>query len=289
MKVKENVKLASYTTFGIGGEARILVEPKSIEELKEAIEKAEIDGLPYFILGGGSNVLFPDKGFEGVIIRMAGLSWVEVDGQRIKAGAGTVLARLLKIAMENGLSGLEPLVGIPGQVGGAVFMNAGTREREMVELLEWVKVLTFTGSLERLTPRELGFGYRKSRISDVGVVVEVSLKLAESSVEVVRQEMDRLLEKRKATQPYGEKSAGCIFKNPEKNLSAGFLLDKAGLKGFRIGGAEYSRKHANFIINRDNASAEDVLHLIRIGKQKVREQFGYELEEEIVIVRNGGM
>ena len=288
IKTKERIPLKKYVTFGIGGEARYLAEPRTIEEVKALIDFAEAEGLPYFILGGGSNVLFPDEGYEGLVIRMAALSQIEVDGEYVIAEAGVPLKRFILVARDAALSGPEPLIGIPGEVGGSIVMNAGLREREIGELIESVTILTYDGIIEDLPPSELGLAYRSSKIQDVGIIVRARFKLTPGDQEHIDQEIQRFLERRKATQPYGVKSAGCVFKNPEPDVSAGFLLDKAGLKGFRKGDAMYSDIHANFIVNLGEAREEDVRFLIEEGKRRVYELFGYELEEEIVLVENPG-
>ncbi len=282
--LKERVPLSKYTTFGIGGPARYVAEPQDLEELREALLFAEEEGLPYLILGGGSNVLFHDEGFEGVVIRMARMNHVEVKGEVLEAEAGTTLKRLINVARDAGLSGLEPFVGIPGELGGAIVMNAGLKGHEIGDRLVSVTLLTFDGYVEELPPQELGLAYRRSRVRDMGIIVKARLRLVPGDTERIDQEIQNYLEHRKSTQPYGMKSAGCVFKNPAPDVSAGKLLDDAGLKGYRLGDAMYSEKHANFIVNLNQARAEDVLALMDLGKQRVREMFGYELEEEIVVL-----
>ncbi len=282
--LKEQVPLSKYTTFGIGGAARYVAEPQDLEELREALLFAEEEGLPYFILGGGSNVLFPDEGFHGVVIRLARMNHVEVRDNILEAEAGTTLKRLIHVARDAGLSGLEPFIGIPGALGGAIVMNAGLKGHEIGDRLVSVTLLTFDGYVEELPPQELGLAYRKSRVRDMGIIVKARLRLTPGDPARIEQEIQEYLEHRKNTQPYGMKSAGCVFKNPAPEVSAGKLLDDAGLKGYRKGDAMYSEKHANFIVNLNQARAQDVLDLVALGKHRVREAFGYELEEEIVIV-----
>ncbi len=282
--LKEQVPLSKYTTFGIGGPARYVAEPQDLEELREALLFAEEEGLPYLILGGGSNVLFPDEGFQGVVIRLARMNQVELKGNILEAEAGTTLKRLISVARDAGLSGLEPFIGIPGELGGAIVMNAGLKGHEIGDRLVSVTLLTFDGYVEELPPQELGLAYRKSRVRDMGIIIKARLQLTPGDPSHIDQEIERYLQHRKDTQPYGQKSAGCVFKNPALEVSAGKLLDDAGLKGYRQGDAMYSEKHANFIVNLNQARARDVLALMELGKQRVREMFGYELEEEIVVI-----
>jgi len=284
--LKKNVELSKYTTFGIGGPAQFMVEPRSTEELREALDFAESEGLKVLPLGGGSDILLPDSGFRGLVIRFSRLSKVEVRGQRVICEAGVYLQRLLNLAAKEGLSGLEPLAGIPGQLGGAIAKNAGSYGREIVELIRSVTILTWDGEIVDTDARELSIVYRGSRIPDLGLVVKVTLELAEGDPERITAETGKFLERRKREQPYGMRSAGCVFKNPENAEPAGYLLDKAGLKGFRIGDAAYSEIHANFIVNVGNASYGDILELIEIGKERVKEEFGVSLEEEIVVVQD---
>jgi len=284
--LRREVPISSYTTFGIGGKAEIVGIPKSVEQLRDIIEKAECEGLKMVVLGGGSDILFPDEGFKGLVIRMAGLNDIEVRGETILTGAGVHLSRLIGIAEKVGLSGVEPLAGIPGEVGGAIAKNAGSFGREIRDLLISVRVLTWENELVELAPEELSLSYRSSKVDEIGIIVSAKFQLKEGDKERIREEIEETLRKRKELHPMNCKSAGCIFKNPESELTAGQLLEKAGLKGVRIGDAMYSEIHANFIVNLRNASSKDVLELIKLGKERVREKFGIELEEEIVIVKN---
>lgn len=263
-----------------------MAEPRNVNELRKVIDFCESEGLPFFVLGGGSNVLFPDDGFHGVVIRMKAFSNLEVNDNIITAGAGVLLKRLINISQREGLSGFEPLIGIPGEVGGSIVMNAGLKEREIGDLLESVTIFSYEGDLETLAPSELGLSYRSSKIQNIGIIVEAKFRLIHGDKEKIAKLIEEYLERRKSTQPYGTKSAGCIFKNPAPDLSAGYLLDKAGLKGFRKGDAMYSTVHGNFIINLGNAKASDVTYLIEEGKRRVFEEFGYQLEEEIVRVED---
>ncbi len=285
--LKKNVPLSKYTTFGIGGSADYLAEPTNLRELKETLDLAEAEGLMVLPLGGGSDILISDKGFRGLVVRFSRMSEVEVKGRKIIVDAGVYLPRLLNIAAKAGLSGLEPLTGIPGQIGGAVAKNAGSYGREIRELVKSVTLLTWDGEFIEIDVQELNLAYRRSRAPEMGIIARVTLELAEGDPETIMKAMEEFTERRRKEQPIGARSAGCIFKNPENAEPAGYLLEQVGLKGYRIGGAAYSTVHANFIINENNASFEDVMKLIELGKKKVKEHFGVTLEEEIVIVPDG--
>lgn len=285
-KIKKNAPLSKYTTFGIGGPADLMALPQTVKELKEVLDFVEAEGIPFFILGGGSNVLFKDEGFRGMVIRMSALNGIEFKRNIVEVEAGMNLTRLINLAAREGLSGLEPLYGIPGEIGGAVVMNAGSFGREIRELLTSAKLITWEGEEVELPVDELGLSYRRSKIPEMGVITSVKLELVQSDPDKILDLMQEYLEKRTATQPYGERTAGCVFKNPrEPHPPAGELLEKVGLKGYRIGGAKYSEIHANFIVNSGSATFRDVVELIELGKKKVREEFGIELEEEVVVVK----
>ncbi len=285
-RVKKKVPIARYTTMGIGGPAEIMVVPKTIEELKEVLEFAEIEGMPVFVLGGGSDVLFSDDGFPGLVIRMGSFNHFEKNGKSVNVGPGMILARLLVLLKDSGLSGLEPLMGIPGEVGGAVAKNAGSFGREIGDVVKSVTLLTWEGELVELPRAELGLGYRSSRIGEMGIIVNVKLNLADGDPQEIDKLMKSYLEKRQEIHPMGVKSAGCVFKNPPSGPTAGKLLDMAGFKGKGVGGVKFSEKHANFMVNDGTGTAQDALELIDMAKSKVRDLFQVELEEEIVIVRS---
>ena len=284
--IKENVKLDTYSTIGIGGTARFFAEPRDIEQLRQALRFSKENEVPFFVLGGGSNTLFPDTVYNGIVIRMAKFNKVRIRGEECVVSAGFLLPRLIFLLQQESLSGLEELFEIPGTVGGAIYMNAGSFGREIGETVQSVKILTYDGDLITLSGQELNFSYRHSDLSRFGILLEVSLKLKKSSSYKILRVMEKVRRKRRETQPVGERTLGSAFKNPE-GKSAGLLLDKAGLRGYSYGGAKFSEKHANFIVNFKNASQEDVLYLLKLGKEKVKEKFGEELEEEIIILKGG--
>ncbi|RLG01308.1 UDP-N-acetylenolpyruvoylglucosamine reductase [Thermococci archaeon] len=284
--IKENVKLDTYSTIGIGGTARFFAEPRDIEQLRQALRFSKENEVPFFVLGGGSNTLFPDTVYNGIVIRMAKFNKVRIRGEECVVSAGFLLPRLIFLLQQESLSGLEELFEIPGTVGGAVYMNAGSFGREIGEAVQSVKVLTYDGDLITLSGQELNFSYRHSDLSRFGILLEVSLKLKKSSPYKILRVMEKVRRKRRKTQPVGERTLGSAFKNPE-GKSAGLLIDKAGLRGYSYGGAKFSKKHANFIVNFKDASQKDVLYLLKLGKEKVKEKFGEELEEEIIILKGG--
>lgn len=278
MKIKKNILLASYTTFAIGGPADYFCQPKTKKEVIKALQWAKNNNLNYFILGAGSNVLISDKGVRGLVVQMQNLGF-KIQNSKIIAEAGLSLAKLLQIALNHSLSGLEFLAGIPGIVGGAIVANAGTKKSSISQLVEKVTVLAEDGQIEDISLKECRFGYRKSRfLKTKEIVLEVVFKLKKEKPEVIKQKMAAILKTRKG-QPKG-KNVGSVFKNPSL-APAGELIEKAGLKGKRIGRAMISKKHANWIINLDKASSTDVLKLISLIKKKVKEYSKIDLEEEI--------
>jgi len=280
-KAKIDVPLANYTTFKIGGPADLFYEAETETELIQAVKLSRERGAPFFILGGGSNLLVSDKGFRGLVIRIQDTRY-KIQDTRIVAWAGTPLAKLVEAAAEDFLSGLEFCVGIPGTIGGAVVGNAGIKEKAIGDLVEKVRVLDEKGEEIDLSQKQCQFQYRASRFQkESKVILEVVLKLTKKSEPAIREEMVRFLEDRK-DQPR-EPSAGSIFKNPP-GKSAGELIDQVGLKGESLGQAQIAAEHANWIINLGGASCQDVLKLILLAKKKIKEQFGIELREEIRVV-----
>ncbi len=282
--------LAFHTTFRIGGPAACLARPRTEASLRALIEAAAEMHVPYVVLGGGSNILAPDGLLPALIIQLTGLSSGPVvsgdasGGEvRVYAQAGTMAPRFLGFCLRNDLGGLEFLVGIPGTVGGAVVMNAGTKEGKVSDSLLWVDFLDSGGCGRRSLRRELKAGYRDMGLPDGAVVLGGCFGLRRSSGGLLRAGMRDLMARRRATQPLGLASAGCIFKNPP-GCAAGELIEKSGLKKLRIGDAEISGKHANWIVNVGEAKSGDVLALIRRAENSVFENFGVRLEREIRIL-----
>ncbi len=284
IRIREELK--KHTSLGIGGPADFFVMPSGPEDLVKLLNLVEEGGFPSRILGGGTNLLVADEGVRGIVIRIAGTAGDCVrHGRRITAAAGLPLTRLVQAAAENGLSGLEYAVGIPGTVGGAVAMNAGSRGGEIAGAVRRVRVFYPGSGVRDLSPTECAFGYRSSRFRhDGGVVLEAEFELRPDRKETIRERMKGHLAWRKRSLPLDFPSAGSVFKNPPGD-HAGRLIEEAGLKGKRIGDAQISEKHANIIVNRGGARCGEVEKLIALAREKVRDEFGITLELELEIWR----
>jgi len=286
--VQENVTLAPYTSARIGGPADVLLTVKSADELADAVQLIWEQELPYYILGGGSNVLVSDKGFRGAVVlnRAKEVRFEMGDQPSVWCEAGVVIANLAKRCASKGLSGLEWSATVPGTVGGAVYGNAGAFGGDMTHNLIWAELLTKNGR-EKFTLDQMGYGYRTSvlkRHEVNGIVLSALLKLKNSTSQEVSVKIDQFSERRKATQPPGA-SMGSMFKNPEGD-HAGRLIEAAGLKGTRIGNAEISTVHGNFFINHGETKAEDVRALIALVQKTVLEKFRIDLELEVEVIGN---
>ncbi len=275
--------LAQHTSFKIGGPADFFLFAKNSETVRKALLFCCKQKIPIFILGSGSNVLIPDTGIRAMVIRI-GMETIEVDGNFIVAGAGAPLPKISMAALENELTGAEFCIGIPGTVGGAVVMNAGISDEWIGKLVEKVEGFDSTGNEISLERSDLSFGYRTSSLKDFdGVITKIYLRLARGDKKEIESKMEFYKQKRLMTQPVEYPSAGSIFKNPEADY-AGRLIEEAGCKGMKIGGAEVSDKHTNFIINREDATYNDVKTLIQLIKEKVYHKFKVELELEVIDV-----
>ena len=278
-RLNKNVSLASHTTFGIGGPAELFYEAQTSEELIKAVKAARELKIPYFILGGGSNILVADQGLAGLTIKIKSQR-LKIKSPKIIAEAGTPLAEIVKTAQDYSLSGLECCIGIPGTVGGAVAGNAGAKNQWISQCIKSVTILDKSGKIINLKKDNCQFGYRIScfKNNPSKVILEAIFELEKENPKIIKEKTKQFLEAR-SNQPK-EKSAGSIFKNPA-NDSAGRLIDAAGLKGKRVGEAQISPQHANFIINLDKAKASDILTLIKLAQSRVKEKFGVELKLEI--------
>lgn len=279
---QRNRRLSEFSTWGIGGPIFLFAVIASEQEMEEAFGFAKKHSLPFFILGKGSNCLFDDAGFDGIVLlnRIDYLTW---EGSTVTAGAGASFSLLGFKAASKGLAGLEFASGIPASVGGAVFMNAGANGKETKEALSKVLYLDSDGNRREYAKEELRFSYRKSPFQTMrGAILSATFQLEPGPH--ARAKQLAIVEERMKTQPLKEKSAGCVFRNPEASLSAGALIDRSGLKGVFIGGAEVSSIHANFLINRGGATSKDVLSLIDLIQTQVYEKTGVRLEPEIRIV-----
>ena len=275
--------LAPYTWMKIGGPAQFLIQPRTPDELIAVVKTCDHVEAPLKLLGGGSNLLVRDAGVGGVVLRIYGepFAKVEVQGDVVRAGAGAMLTTVISHTVNAGLAGMETLVGIPGTVGGALHGNAGGRIGDIGQFVESVTALTMTGEVVTRNQDELTFGYRESNLDDL-IILEATFRLQPDDPDEITRHMRKLWISKKATQPYSFQSAGCVFKNP-RGMSAGLLIDQAGLRGTRIGNAEISDRHANFIVSHPGASSADVQRLIDLARSKVAEQFGVDLELEIEV------
>lgn len=282
----DNVKLqepmSKHTTFRIGGPADFYLCPHSTKEVQQTVQICKEENLPYFILGNGSNLLVSDKGYRGVIIQLwKNFSDISVKDCCITAKAGALLSKVAAEALEEGLTGMEFASGIPGTIGGAVFMNAGAYGGEMKDIIKEVKVLDDQGEVRVLSNGEMKLGYRTSIVKEKGyTVLSAVLQLKKGDVSVIRETMEDLKNRRTSKQPLDMPSAGSTFKRPE-GYFAGKLIMDSGLRGFSVGGAQVSEKHCGFVVNKGGATAEDVTALIREVQRRVKEKFGVELETEV--------
>jgi len=285
-RILRDEPLARYTTFKIGGPAKYFYVAKNEKELVKAVLAARKFNTPYFILGGGGNILVSDNGFEGMVIKMQGVR-CKVQGRRIVAEAGVLLKDLVKLSVENELTGLEWAAGIPGTAGGAILGNAGAFGGEISQVVESAKILD-ESTVKELNSKECQFEYRNSvfKRNPNLIILSVEFSLKKGDKEKSESLINDYISRRKSTQPLEYPSAGCTFRNPphnsqDKSKSAGALIEELGLKGKQIGGAKVSEKHANFIVNVGGAKAEDVIILISLIKQKIRGHFGIQMREEI--------
>lgn len=271
-----------HTTFRIGGPADFFLLPSTVDEVRGILEICREEELPYFILGNGSNLLVSDKGYRGVIIQLyRNFSNISVEGNEICASSGALLSQIAAAARNASLTGFEFAGGIPGTLGGAVFMNAGAYGGEMKDVLKEAVVMTEQGEILTLPVEKLDMGYRTSRIKKAGyLVLEARLVLEQGDMDKIRDITKDLTEKRVSKQPLEYPSAGSTFKRPE-GYFAGKLIMDAGLRGYQVGDAQVSEKHCGFVINKGNATAADVLTLIENVREKVQEQFGVTLEPEV--------
>lgn len=283
--VKTQEMMKNHTTFRVGGPASWYVTPSDEAALSGVVSLCKAEHVPYYIIGNGSNLLVGDLGYDGVIISMSeNWNYCRVEGKRITAGAGTLLFKIAKSALEASLTGFEFAAGIPGTLGGAVVMNAGAYGSEMKCVLESARVLTGEGKIRNLSLKELELGYRKSCIPSNGyIVLEAVILLDAGDKEAVREKMDELARQRREKQPLEYPSAGSTFKRPA-GYFAGKLIQDSGLRGFRSGGAQVSEKHCGFVINRDHATASDVVDLCRQVQKRVKDNFGVDLEMEVKMI-----
>lgn len=283
--LKQNEKLSLHTTFGIGGEAEFFYVARRPEDLIKAIQVAEEAKIPFFVLGGGSNVLVSDSGFGGLVIKNQ-CDKICLSDKKITCQSGTLLYDLVNSSCENSLSGMGFLAGIPGTIGGAVYGNAGAFGKGVGALLTEAILLNSQGSIERVPKKYFEFGYRESKLRKTkDILLSATFELKKGEKEKIKREVQGNLEKRREKLPQKEKSAGCFFKNvvnKGKKISAGFLLERVGAKKMRQGEAAVFKSHANIFINLGKATSKDVRRLADFLKRKVKKEFDIDLEEEVV-------
>lgn len=274
-----------HTSFKIGGPADLFFKPQTIEDLKAMIDLCQKSSIPFYIMGNGSNLLVGDQGYRGVIIQVyRNLSGFIIEGNTVEAEAGVLLSKLANRIYDAGLEGFEFASGIPGTLGGAVYMNAGAYGGEMKDIIVSAKVLTRSGDIKKLSNEALELGYRHSVLMKKGdIVLSAKMVLAQGEQKAIRAKMDALNFRRKDKQPVEKPSAGSTFKRPD-GYYAGKLIMDAGLRGYQIGGARVSDKHCGFVINTGNATSKDVMALIQHIQREVKNQFGVDLEPEVRMI-----
>lgn len=283
LELRDNEPMARHTTFRVGGPVTLMALPKSVEELGEVVALAKKAGIEPFFLGRGSNLLVADRGADAFVVKLAGgLDRLELEGPRgMYVGAGVTLAQAAVYALEHALTGLEFAHGIPGTMGGGVFMNAGAYDGELSQVIRWVDCLDESGNLLRVEGKDLALGYRTSIFSQKPwVITGARLDLTPGDPAAIREKMTDLAHRRRSKQPLDLPSAGSTFKRPPGHF-AGALIQDAGLKGARVGGAQVSEKHAGFVVNTGGATCDDILSLIRLVRDTVLDKAGVLLEPEV--------
>ena len=281
-----NEPMKKHTTFRIGGEAACYVKIENADQLTAVRQFLRQEAVPVQVLGNGSNLLFGDEGFAGVVLEICDMmNEIRVEGSKIIVQAGALMSKVARVAYENGLTGFEFAAGIPGTIGGGTVMNAGAYGGELKQVISSVKMLDETGKIVEFSNEQMEFGYRTSIIKKKPyIVVEVTLQLNPGNPEDILAVMEDLAFRRRDKQPLEYPSAGSTFKRPE-GYFAGELIMKSGLRGYRVGGAQVSEKHCGFVINRGDATAEDVLQLMEHVKNTVKATFGVELEPEVIVIK----
>ena len=281
---KLNEPMSLHTSFKIGGPADIFVVPQNKAELLVVLNKIRENKIPYFIIGKGSNLLVSDKGIEGVVISLSSINEIKVEGEKIYVQAGATLSAVCKEALRNSLSGMEFSFGIPGGIGGALYMNAGAYGGEMSQIVESAEYIDIDGNIKEIALKDMELGYRTSIFKKCDkIITSVVLNLQKGKPDQIKSKMDDFLDQRKTKQPLEYPSAGSTFKRPQ-GYFAGTLIEQNGLKGLSIGGAKVSEKHAGFVINYNNATCKDVKSLIKKIQDIVYKSEGVKLETEVIFV-----
>jgi UDP-N-acetylmuramate dehydrogenase len=277
-----NEPMAKHTSYGIGGPAQAYITPADENDLKQTLIFAKEKGINTFFAGSGSNLLVADEGFEGIVITL-GKSFTKlgVDGNKVEAQVGVMLGKIVKETIKRNLTGMESMIGVPGTLGGALIMNAGAFGGEISNCLDIIKVMLINGETKIYQKEDIIFSYRNSTFPKNEILLSATFTLNEKPANEIQYDRAKASKGRKDTQPLRFRSAGSVFKNPKPDLTAGYLIDQAGLKGSRIGDAEISTKHANFFINHGKAKAKDIVNLILLAKKTVLKKFDVSLELEI--------
>lgn len=282
--VAENFPLKRHTWYRIGGPAKYFIRPRSQQELADAIARCVENGIAIYMLGLGANLLIRDEGIDGAVFRLdePAFDSVEPAGELLTTGAGVDLQKLIVRTVRDGLAGIETLAGIPGTIGGAIRMNAGGKFGDIGAVVESVTTMDYNGVVTKRSKDEIVFGYRSSNLSDP-IILSAELRLDQEDPEEVVKRYKEVWMYKRNTQPLNTRNSGCIFKNPGNGMSAGALIDQSGLKGLRVGQAEVSTKHANFVVAHTDCPSEDVLKLIKIVQERVFERHAVALETEVKI------
>lgn len=286
MKRLENVDMRQYTSFKAGGSAKEMVIVESVEELQKVLQEIHRENKKWLMLGNGSNTLISDKGFDGLVVKLGdSFANVEVEEDGLVCGTAALMSVVAKIALRESMTGFEPLSGIPGSLGGAVFMNAGAYDGEMKDVVEYVDIVTKDGAeVKRVKGEDMDFSYRHSILEETGdVAVSVKLKMPKGNPEEISAKMQELMKRRNEKQPVQYPSAGSFFKRPT-GYFAGKLVQDAGLKGLTVGGAQVSELHSGFVINIGGATATDIIDLMHLVQNTVYDKFGVKLEPEVRII-----
>ena len=277
-----NEPMSRHTSYGIGGPAGAYITPRDRDDLRRILHFADEQNIPVFFIGSGSNLLVADEGINGIVITLIkSFNKLEIKGCHIYAETGVMLGHMVKHCIKQKLTGLETMVGVPGTLGGALMMNAGAFGSEISNCLKNVDVMTLMGEIKQYSVKDIDFHYRHSSFKKDEIIMSANFVLKKATKQEIMNKRAKASAGRKETQPLRFRSAGSLFKNPKKDVAAGYLIDKAGLKGTRRGDAEISEKHANFFVNHGKANAEDIVFLIRLARKTVEKKFGINLELEV--------
>ncbi|HJN69465.1 MAG: UDP-N-acetylmuramate dehydrogenase [Candidatus Marinimicrobia bacterium] len=277
-----NEPMSRHTSYGIGGPAGAYITPRDRDDLRRILHFADEQNIPVFFIGSGSNLLVADEGINGIVITLIkSFNKLEIKGCHIYAETGVMLGHMVKHCIKQKLTGLETMIGVPGTLGGALMMNAGAFGSEISNCLQNVDVMTLTGKIKQYSVKDIDFNYRHSSFKKDEIIMSANFVLKKATKQEIMNKRAKASAGRKETQPLRFRSAGSLFKNPKKDVAAGYLIDKAGLKGTHRGDAEISEKHANFFVNHGKANAEDIVFLIRLARKTVEKKFGINLELEV--------